>query len=87
MNFNAKGRACLWFDGKGHEAAEFYVPLLPNSFVENVVHPKPDEPPLVLEVTLAGTPMMVLNGGPRHRRDTANEKDGIATLQAAFDGA
>jgi predicted 3-demethylubiquinone-9 3-methyltransferase (glyoxalase superfamily) len=65
MEFRAKVRTCLWFDGNGHEAAAFYVSLLPDSYIENTVHPKPDEPPLVVEFTLAGAPMMVLNGGPQ----------------------
>ncbi|NNE24793.1 MAG: VOC family protein [Rhizobiales bacterium] len=64
MKFTAKVRICLWFNGDGHEAAEFYVSLLPDSFIENVVHPNPEEPPLVVEFMLAGAPMMVLNGGP-----------------------
>lgn len=71
MKFNAKVRTCLWFDGRGHEAAEFYVSLLPKSYIENVVHPKSDEPPLVVEFTLAGAPMMVLNGGPQFTHSEA----------------
>ena len=36
MEFTAKVRTCLWFDGRGEEAAEFYVSLLPDSFIETV---------------------------------------------------
>lgn len=64
MEFNAKVRTCFWFDGNGHEAAAFYVSLLPGSRIENEVRPDPAGPPLVVEFTLAGTPYMVLNGGP-----------------------
>ena len=71
MKFNSKVRTCFWFDGNGHEAAEFYVSLLPDSYIENVVHPNPDEPPLVVEFTLAGAPMMVLNGGPQFSHSEA----------------
>ena len=65
MEFNAKVRTCLWFDNQGHEAAQFYVSLLPRSRIENTVHPNSDGPPLVVEFTLGGTPYMVLNGGPQ----------------------
>jgi predicted 3-demethylubiquinone-9 3-methyltransferase (glyoxalase superfamily) len=71
MDFRAKVRTCLWFDGNGHEAAEFYVSLLPDSYIENVVHAKPVEQPLVVEFTLAGAPMMVLNGGPQFTHSEA----------------
>ena len=64
MKFNAKVRTCLWFDAQGEEAARFYVSLLPDSRIENVVQPVLDKPPLVVEFTLGGAPMMVLNGGP-----------------------
>jgi predicted 3-demethylubiquinone-9 3-methyltransferase (glyoxalase superfamily) len=71
MAVSAKVRSCLWFDGNGHEAAEFYVSLLPNSNIENAVHPNSDGPPLVVEFTLAGAPMMVLNGGPKFTHSEA----------------
>ncbi len=29
--------ACLWFDGRAQEAAEFYTALFPNSKISNVV--------------------------------------------------
>jgi len=77
MKFNAKVRTCLWFDNNGEEAARFYVSLLPDSFIENVVQPDPDRPPLVVEFTIAGAPMMVLNGGPRF---TLSEAASISVL-------
>ena len=64
MNFDAKVRTCLWFNGNGHEAAEYYVALLPDSHIENTVQPDPDGLPLVVEFTIAGAPFMILNGGP-----------------------
>lgn len=64
MEFSAKVRTCLWFNDNGHEAADFYVSLLPNSFVENKVEVKSDQPPRVVEFTLGGAPFMILNGGP-----------------------
>jgi predicted 3-demethylubiquinone-9 3-methyltransferase (glyoxalase superfamily) len=77
MEFSAKVRTCFWFDNKGHEAAEFYVSLLPNSYLENRVEPSPDQPPRVVEFTLGGTPYMILNGGPRF---TPNEAASISVL-------
>jgi len=77
MDFSAKVRTCLWFDGQGEEAARFYVSLLPDSAIDNVVRPDPDGPPLVVEFTLTGTPYMVLNGGPHF---TLNEAVSISVL-------
>jgi len=65
MKFNAKVRTCLWFENQGEDAARFYVSLLPDSHIENIVRADPDGPPLVVEFTLAGAPFMVLNGGPQ----------------------
>lgn len=64
MEFNAKVRTCLGFNGNGHKAADFYVSLLPDSIIENTVHPDPGGPPLVIEFTLGGAPYMILNDGP-----------------------
>ena len=66
----AKVRTCWWFDGKAREAVEFYVSLLPNSQIDQefAAH---DEEPLVIEFTLAGAPMMTLNGGPAFKQTEA----------------
>ena len=71
MDFPAKVRTCLWFDQNGHEAAEFYVSLLPDSRIETAVQPDPTAPPLVVEFRLAGAPYMILNGGPMARHSEA----------------
>jgi predicted 3-demethylubiquinone-9 3-methyltransferase (glyoxalase superfamily)/uncharacterized protein YndB with AHSA1/START domain len=63
-----KVRTCLWFDGNGHEAARYYVSLLPDSFIETEWV---GDPPLVVEFTLAGAPMMILNGGPHYKLNPA----------------
>jgi predicted 3-demethylubiquinone-9 3-methyltransferase (glyoxalase superfamily) len=55
-----KLRTCWWFNEGGHEAAAYYVSLLPNSHIEGGHGPE-GGPPLVLEFTLAGAPMMILN--------------------------
>jgi predicted 3-demethylubiquinone-9 3-methyltransferase (glyoxalase superfamily) len=56
----SKVRTCWWFAQDGETAVDFYVSLLPGSFVEGG-HGPDGGPPLVLEFTLAGTPMMMLN--------------------------
>lgn len=66
MNDKPKVRTCLWFDGNAEEAAEFYVSLLSGSAVETVSRPDPAKPALVIELSLAGTPYMFLNGGPQY---------------------
>ena len=54
---------CLWFDGNGLEAAEFYVSLIPGSEVGHIQR-LPDGSPLMIEFTLAGRRFLALNGGP-----------------------
>lgn len=66
-----KIRTCLWFDANGHEAAQRYVSLLPDSAIESTLRPDPDKPPLVVELSLAGTPYMFLNGGPHYQQSPA----------------
>ncbi len=55
---------CLWFDGNGLEAAEYYVSLFPDSRIDGV-SPGPDGSPLVVQFTLMGRPFQALNGGPQ----------------------
>ncbi len=61
---------CLWFDGNAEEAAHFYVSLLPDSRIDNVVRAPSDYPSgkegnvLVVDFTLAGPKYTALNGGP-----------------------
>jgi predicted 3-demethylubiquinone-9 3-methyltransferase (glyoxalase superfamily) len=58
---------CLWFDGNGLEAAEFYVSVIPNSRITQVSHYGPDRPGEVLTAAfeLDGQPYVALNGGPQ----------------------
>ena len=62
---------CLWFDGDAEQAANFYVTLLPDSRVDQVMRSPADNPSmkkggvLVVEFTLAGRQYQVLNGGPQ----------------------
>jgi predicted 3-demethylubiquinone-9 3-methyltransferase (glyoxalase superfamily) len=61
--------ACLWFDGNGLAAAEFYISVIPNSRITNVTHYGPDQPGqpgavLTVAFELDGQPYTALNGGP-----------------------
>jgi predicted 3-demethylubiquinone-9 3-methyltransferase (glyoxalase superfamily) len=77
-----KVRTCLWFDGNGHEAARFYVSLLPDSFIETEWR---GDPPLVVMFTLAGAPMMILNGGPHYKLTPAASISVLTKDQAETD--
>lgn len=57
-------KTCLWFEQDAREAAEFYVSLLPGSEITSTFSPEPGKPPLVIELTLAGVPYMLLAAGP-----------------------
>ncbi|MGJ8559357.1 MAG: VOC family protein [Litorimonas sp.] len=59
----SKVRTCWWFQGNGLEAARFYCTLLPDSRVESEFSQRDGQEPVVVEFTLAGAPMMILNGG------------------------
>jgi predicted 3-demethylubiquinone-9 3-methyltransferase (glyoxalase superfamily) len=82
---SAKVRTCLWFNGQGEEAARFYVSLLPGSEVETVSKPNPNGPALVVEFRLAGTPYMVLNGGPNFTHSPAASISVLTKDQAETD--
>ncbi len=55
---------CLWFNNNGHEAAEFYVSLIPNSAIEQIFQPSGSEFPVLVTFNLDGVPYQALNGGP-----------------------
>ncbi|MEZ5279061.1 MAG: VOC family protein [Acidimicrobiales bacterium] len=61
---------CLWFDGNGLEAAEFYVSLFPESKVD-YVSPGPDGSPIMVGFTMMGRPFQALNGGPQFQFNEA----------------
>lgn len=71
-----KVATCFWYDDKAQQAAEFYVSLLPDSRIDNLVH-APDGKVLMVEFTLAGTPYQALNGGPHF---TLSEAASISVL-------
>lgn len=48
---------CIWYDGKGKEAAELYCSLFPDSKITS-------ESPVVVAFELSGKKFIALNGGP-----------------------
>jgi predicted 3-demethylubiquinone-9 3-methyltransferase (glyoxalase superfamily) len=60
---------CLWFDGKAHEAAEFYTRLFPDSHIDKIWRSPADTPSgpagmvLTVDFTVAGQRLQGLNGG------------------------
>lgn len=54
-------RTCLWFNGRGREAAAFYCALLPGSRVEHTAGGPGFD---VIDFTLAGVPYRILDAGP-----------------------
>lgn len=62
-------RTCLWFNGRGAEAAAFYVSLIPGSRVERVFTSDKGGPDgtmtfSVIDFTLGGVPYQILDAGP-----------------------
>ncbi len=55
----ARVRTCFWLPGTGAQAAAFWTSLLPGSRIDGII--EKDGNPLVIEFTLAGAPMMILN--------------------------
>ena len=85
MTTRPKVRTCLWFEHQGEAAAEFYVSLLPGSFIESRSYPEPGKPALAVEFTLAGAPYMTLNGGPMFSHSPAASISVLADDQAEID--
>jgi predicted 3-demethylubiquinone-9 3-methyltransferase (glyoxalase superfamily) len=60
---------CLWFDGNGEEAANFYVDLFPESKIHEVTRAPSDYPArkagdvLLVSFSIFGRPFQALNGG------------------------
>jgi predicted 3-demethylubiquinone-9 3-methyltransferase (glyoxalase superfamily) len=63
---------CLWFNGNGLDAAEYYVSVIPDSRITDVSYYGPDQPGkegtvLTVAFELAGRPFTALNGGPAYK--------------------
>jgi predicted 3-demethylubiquinone-9 3-methyltransferase (glyoxalase superfamily) len=69
--------ACLWFDGRAREAAEFYAATFPDSRVDSCLSSPSDYPggkrddDLTVEFTVLGMPFLGLNGGSHVRFNEA----------------
>lgn len=57
----SKVQTCLWFNGNGAAAAEFYVGLIPGSSIDTTYAVGTE--PLMVAFALAGVPYVALNGG------------------------
>ena len=55
---------CLWFATEALEAADHYVAIIPDSRIDNIMR-GPDGDVVLVNFTLAGKPVMALNGNPR----------------------
>lgn len=71
-----KQTPCLWFDGQGEEAAQFYCSVFPNSRITDVARygkagPGREGDVMVVAFELDGQPYVALNGGPQFTFDEA----------------
>ena len=68
-----KIKPCLWFDGNGQEAAEFYVSVFKDRGDSGItgITPGPNGAPLVVAFRLAGVEFLALNGGLQFRFNEA----------------
>ena len=68
-----KIKPCLWFDGNGLEAAEFYVSVFKGRGDSGItaVTPGPDGAALLVAFRLAGVEFLALNGGPHFKFNEA----------------
>lgn len=64
---------CLWFDGRGEEAARFYTSIFPNSEIGFIarypeagqeIHGQKPGSAMTVEFSLCGNKYLALNGGP-----------------------
>lgn len=70
-------RPHLWFDDQAEDAANFYVSVIPNTSILSVVRAPAGTPGVaegaafIVELTLDGMPVTLLNGGPVLKLDDA----------------
>ena len=85
-NWQSAVRTCLWMEKDGEAAARFYTSLIPGSAVEDQDRFKGgDTPALVVNFHLAGTPYMILNGGPHFTLSPAASISVLTEDQAETD--
>lgn len=79
-------RTCLWMEKDGVAAATFYTRLIPGSAIENTAgFQGGDVPALIVNFHLAGTPYMILNGGPHFTLSPAASISVLTDDQAETD--
>jgi predicted 3-demethylubiquinone-9 3-methyltransferase (glyoxalase superfamily) len=68
-----KIKTCLWFDGNGREAAEFYVSVFKDRGDSGItgITPGPNGAALVVAFRLSGAEFLALNGGPHFKFNEA----------------
>ena len=82
---------CLWFDKQAEEAAEFYASVLPDSEIKERMKSPADYPAgkkgdvLLVEMSLLGRPITLLNGGPHFRFNEAISFQILCQDQAEID--
>ena len=81
---------CLWFDGNGEEAANFYMSLFRNSKVVGVIlnaddGPGPKGSVLMMSIQLDGQELQILNGGPQYKFTPAISLSVSCATQAEVD--
>lgn len=83
---NPPVRTCLWMETDGEAAADFYTALIPGSAVEGRSgFQGGNTRALVVNFHLAGTPYMILNGGPHFTLSPAASISVLTEDQAETD--
>jgi len=72
MSGTQKLATCLWFDGNGEEAANYYTSIFKNSKILNVTRygdagPGPKGSVMTVTFQIEGHEFMALNGGPQFK--------------------
>ncbi|HET7400399.1 MAG TPA: VOC family protein [Usitatibacter sp.] len=85
---------CLWFDGRGEEAANFYVAIFPDSRIVKIVrygregfeiHGQPAGSVLTVDFELDGQRFTALNGGPLFKFNEAVSLQVLCDTQQEVD--
>lgn len=76
MTMTQRITPCIWLDGQAEAAAKLYTALFPDSHIDQISrygkegfdrHGQPEGKVLMVAMTLAGTPLNALNGGPHFK--------------------
>jgi predicted 3-demethylubiquinone-9 3-methyltransferase (glyoxalase superfamily) len=80
MQLSSKIVPCLWFDGRGEEAARFYTAIFPDSAIEHIerfpavgqeVHGQAAGSVMTVSFRLGAQQFVALNGGPQFKFNEA----------------